>query len=58
MTAKAMISITLAICFLCANGFCLIEENDTIVVLAYQRFNSGGLVVRMMQQSTMPSTAT
>ena len=43
MTAKAIISITLAICFLCANGFCLLKENDTTVVLAFQRFNSGGL---------------
>ena len=37
MTSKAMISITLAICFLCANGFCLLKENDTIVVLEYTR---------------------
>ena len=43
MTAKAIISITLAICFLCANGFCLLKENDTTVVLAFQRFNNGGL---------------
>ena len=45
MTAKAMnqISITLANCFSCANGFCLVKENDTAVVLAYQRFNSGDL---------------
>ena len=43
MAAKEMINIILAICCSCANGFCLLKENDTTVVLAYQRFNSGSL---------------
>ena len=43
MTAKAMIGIILAICSSCASGFCPVKENDTTVVLEYQRFSSGGL---------------
>ena len=45
MAAKVTITIILAIYSSCANGFCPIraKENDSTVVLEYQRFSSGGL---------------
>ena len=45
VAAKTMFTIIPAIYSSCGNGFCPVhvKENDTTVVLEYQRFSSGGL---------------